>query len=296
MIRNILSTTAVALMVAVAGCVAGQSQIGNAGEDVDLEGDEGGIRGTVTDDRLVPLPNATVLSPTLRINATSDAEGLFVLRPVPPGSHRFYVQRVGFESTSRVVEVAPGVLTQQTFSLKPLPSVQPAMYSRSRDGILGCGFTLGLGANVCSAISTNVNFSQYDTYRFNWEALGPIPGWQAAIFELEWQSRQALAHSLQQIWEVQECQNDANSRFGGSNGQSPLRIRIDQAKIQDVLRTVEFSNCGVAMQNCNEGFCKLQSRVFPGPNTVVVQQPYTTYFTEFYFDPGPEDFSAVANK
>lgn len=292
---NRLNVTAlVAVLVAISGCAGAGSQAITS-NDPQLPGEAGGIQGTVTDDNLVPLPNATILSPTLGVNATTDAQGMFVLQPVPPGSHWFYVQRVGFETASRVVGIEAGTMVQQTFSLTPLPSVEPVMYSRAMDGILGCGFTFGLGANVCSAISTNINFSAYDTYRFNWDALGPIPGWQAAVFELEWVSRQALAHSLQQIWEVQECQNDANSRFGASSGNSPLRVRVDQARIQEVLRTVELSNCGVAMQNCNEGFCKLQSRVFPGANTVIVQQPYTAYFSEFYFDPGPEDFSAIAN-
>ena len=83
----------------------------------------GTVRGTVVaGDSGDPLPGANVAvrrpaDSTLVQGATTDSTGRFVIRDVPPGTHRVVASFVGFAPRSRRVEVAAGATTLRPFRL-----------------------------------------------------------------------------------------------------------------------------------------------------------------------------------
>lgn len=69
------------------------------------------LRGTVRDDRLVPVANATVKLVAADTSARTDSLGRFTLGRLPAGTQTVEVRRVGGALVSKVVELRPGDVT-----------------------------------------------------------------------------------------------------------------------------------------------------------------------------------------
>lgn len=75
------------------------------------------LTGTVRDETNRPLPGATVNVKDLSKGTTTDAEGNFTLGGLKPGSHTVTVRFIGYQETTRVINIS-GV-TRVSFQLQP---------------------------------------------------------------------------------------------------------------------------------------------------------------------------------
>ncbi len=76
----------------------------------------GTIRGQVTDTRNVPLMGVAVYIPHSPHGTVTDAEGLFVLKDVPPGTHPLVFELLGYQSDTVTITLSAG----QTLTLHPV--------------------------------------------------------------------------------------------------------------------------------------------------------------------------------
>ena len=87
----------------------------------------GQVRGRVFDEFGASLPDAVVefepadpASGLKRFGATADSRGRFDFEAVPPGSYKVSARARGYETTTIVEELKPGVQSEVTIVLKPL--------------------------------------------------------------------------------------------------------------------------------------------------------------------------------
>ncbi len=76
----------------------------------------GQIRGQVTDDRHQPLVGVSVYIPHTPYGSMTDAEGLFILKNIPPGTYTVVVELLGYRPDSVQVTVRAG----QTVTIGPI--------------------------------------------------------------------------------------------------------------------------------------------------------------------------------
>jgi TonB-linked SusC/RagA family outer membrane protein len=80
----------------------------------------GTITGTITSDAGQPVSGVQVFVPGRGIGATTDAEGHFTIRGVPPGTYQLRAQRIGFEPRSTQVTVGANQTITADFALSQL--------------------------------------------------------------------------------------------------------------------------------------------------------------------------------
>ncbi len=301
------------MIAALSGCVAeGTTAAVAAPEAQPAEFDEtnGGIEGLVHDDNLLPVQNAIVaLGDLPEIQTTTDEAGRFSLSHVPAGQHPLYVSALGFNSAGKSIEVASGVVTQVDIILVLIPIETPFYEIKTQSGLFGCGMswrppTVYQGVAVCGALEEVGDPTNADNFLLVWETTGPVEAWSAGVFETVWTSNQAFGSSLSINWEANGCANVAAARFARTAGHSPLRGRLAGEEFAEKMDNVTGESCN-GNNECSFEECKLMTRVFSSPETLgtaspadvgfTFQQVFHQYLTEFYYDDGPEQFSAVVD-
>jgi TonB-linked SusC/RagA family outer membrane protein len=105
-----------AVAATAAGAFAAAAQEGAAAGPV------GTVSGQVVNvDTKVPLQNAMVLITGTKLGASTNADGRFVIRNVPAGSHTVRVQLLGFSPVEQAVTVAAGQTATVDIALKEVP-------------------------------------------------------------------------------------------------------------------------------------------------------------------------------
>ena len=86
-----------------------------------LAAQSGSVQGRVTTTAGAGLDGATVAVEGTALRATTDGDGAYVVRGVPPGQRTVRVRLIGYTATTAQVNVAPGGTATQDFSLARAP-------------------------------------------------------------------------------------------------------------------------------------------------------------------------------
>jgi hypothetical protein len=237
---------------------------------------------------------------------TTDESGAFTFGNLEPGTYPIFVQRLGYESAAKSVDVQAGAATAVSIELLKLRVADPFTLTYSQDGLVGCGVSVRpvVGVAVCGVLGIQpvVNTSQYDMFLLRWELPEPTEPWMTVIFETYWQSSQTLGRGLSVNWEIEDCPNNNDVTFADQTGQSPLYSYVDKDRIDEVIQNAaDGEGCGNSAERCNEEFCRIYSRTFATAETtgqavdvgVVFQQRYSQIVTAFYHEEAPQDYSAL---
>jgi hypothetical protein len=285
-----LAGSALLLIMAMAGCVQGDdagAQSTDGLDDVEPpSADEGQIKGSVVDDALAPVAGATVAILDLKpeVLTTTDEAGAFVLAKLAPGKYNLAVQKLGYESTAKVVSVAAGEVAEVQISLTPVPVYDEPYHQL----LIGEGY-FACGAYLIVTTWGNLHGCVWDDHkpRYNFEA--PQDGLFGIMQELEWERNTGVtAEELvlyMQYKAVCDPFCDAEKTYTSEQGPSPIRLYTDDFEEE----AKDFA----------EDPIPLSSVTFPGgrgpdpgdadPGTgpvVVFQQRMTHYITLFYWQHG----------
>jgi hypothetical protein len=151
----------IAISLFLAGCVAGESSTTPSttiAGPATVDESTGGIEGLVTDDQIAPIAGAMVgLTDAAGIETVTDAGGRFSLSNVPPGNHQLAVQKLGYESAAKKVDVVLGEVTQGLqIVLVPLAVKEPYPEVLIHKGIIknGVGVILTATCTNCGTAET----------------------------------------------------------------------------------------------------------------------------------------------
>lgn len=224
----------------LAGCVGG----GDA-EDVDpptasatatATQDSGAISGLITDEEGLPVAEAQVALIDADLEAMTDGAGTFTFNNLSAGSHKLIVQKLGYESVARTIEVALGEVTQVELTLAAVqvgqePYVVPMVF----EGIIQCSTNPYYPVNVCDGVTgedTSLFFLEIDESQAEWEE---------AVIELVWTPTTAATGQALEI-DVCDVQNtttaqaycsDSEHYWEFEGGESPLVMRLDDLPLEE---------------------------------------------------------------
>ncbi|MBI2077667.1 MAG: carboxypeptidase regulatory-like domain-containing protein [Euryarchaeota archaeon] len=298
---------------ALAGCVdSAATTTGSGGAPpvaapAEVDENTGAIEGIVHDDSLNPIAGAVVAvgAPPV-VETVSDATGRFSLSKVPPGTHSLYAQKLGYDAFVKSVGVVVGEVLQADILLVPTAIMEGWHNILHEVGLLGCALSWRpavqySGVSACGAVE-----SPYDRFLIVWKLTGKVEEWKSVVFEAEWRSTQPVGAGLSINWEVNGCSNVGTARFARTQGQSPVRARLDDVQLEDRLENVTSGTCGKSVCSSTTKKCELFSRSFSYPDTLgtsspadvgfTFQQKHDLYIAEFYNEVSSVDFSSIADK
>lgn len=105
----------VLIALTVAGGVEAQEKVGAGAQAANF----GEVVGVVTDSvTQEPLQGAAIILDSTDLGAPSDAEGHYRIKKVPPGAYTMTVRFIGYEATSRRIDVSAGKSTRVDVRLR----------------------------------------------------------------------------------------------------------------------------------------------------------------------------------
>lgn len=240
--------------------------------ELDVTEDTGAIRGLVLDPTIVPIEGARIALIGESKETVSDAEGAFAFDALEPGTYFMEISKVGYESAQQSALVVAGEERPDIVKVRlvPDPESLPLVDTQSWTGYLQCGVGSPAGSlNPCFETGSE------NTHNFT---VSGVPDY--VQIEAAWKGTNVLGDSLS-IGILDP--NGLASNFAGADCASPCVFRVDRETL---------------VANLGEDFTQYMVRVFPGsgednPASVVVEQEFTIYATEFHRIEPDEDWLFV---
>lgn len=278
----------VLLAVALSGCAKGSANpaeapgSSNVIEATDGQAGGGTIEGVVTDDTLLPLAGAMVAIVGLEGVAVTGEDGAFAFRGLAPGGYVVQVNRLGYDSVSKRIDVAAEETIPVQVILAPIvlkaiyvDVVQLNMFMGCGGGLLLTSFTGG-----CAWTSTDVA-EDHNVTRDVVSVVG----------ELIWQQTAVLSSTRMTLTVGHNESRDAagftgfDHDYAEATGPSPVRVQKD-AKFK-----------GITDAESDEGLF-MRFRVWTPSSAdslplLVLEQPLTVWSSMFYGEPATEEYSAL---
>jgi hypothetical protein len=309
----VIGTVLTLLTMALSGCAGSNDSSSARGVVVpsaapaEFDATTGGIEGQVVDDQFLPIVGATVGILQLSVTTQTDAAGRFSFSKIEPGAYDLAAGLVGYDSYLTKVTVVAGEVRRVDITLVPLAITEPYQILQHQRGLFGCGASWRpavavSGIAACGLLSLLGDLNTYDKFLLVWN-LGnsTAQGWNASVFEMQWNTNQAVGKGLNMIWEVNGCSNVGSARFSSVQGRSPLKGVADDGIVD---RITKGTTCSGSTNRCNVDKCDIQSRVFSSPDSVgssypadigfTFQQQFDQYHTAFFHSPPPDDYTALA--
>lgn len=263
----------------LAGCAGNETQaIVPPPTSAQATEDSGAISGNVVNEEDLPVEGATVALIEADVEMITDKDGGFAFNNLTAGSFKIVVQKLGYESAARSVEVQLGEVTSVDIQLRTLEiSVDPYVVPHVFEGLIQCSVNPYYLLNVCDGVTGD------DTSLFFFEVLPSQDEWQEVLFELTWTPTTAATGQALEI-NVCDVQNtttaeavcsDAAHYWEYQGGENPQVLRLDDLPLEETT----FFQVAVGA-----------NWLSPSP---AVQQQFTLYVSHCYVEECSEEFTAL---
>ncbi len=243
---------------------------------------EGNLVGTVVGDTQNPVPGATVgLLRNASFNTTVAQDGTYTLSDVPAGEHLIHADADGFIGQTFSVRIKSAQTTVLDITLQPEPIDTPYHESQEFGGLLDCAFV------VASADTPHrLPCVQIDPNARSILSIDIQPEPVRVLIEITWEASQPLAESLYASAKSSGLGHQ-NQVLGDREGENVLRLDIPEPVLE------RFYGDGGEMEVNVTAAPSLgdEEGVAIG---AAIEQEFTMVVTQFFIDPGAEDFSAVS--
>jgi hypothetical protein len=315
-------TVALLIMSALfAGCLGGDDLASDDDTIDERQEGTGTVTGSIFTLDLQPINNAQVRlvqGEHIASEGTTDPQGRYTLRNVEPGEYRLQVSAACCRENVRVINVVEDETTTADLQLEPwteddlqIPRVERYEWT----GFLACtlrffnppgphhdmdvdGIPLGVsGVNVCGLVEIvpailGEDPITDDDFLHVFEA---GPGLKTVVGGMEWRAPgAALGDELAITMEVNGRPNQA-PRYASTVGHSPLEFRADAGHVvENYEEEIDDHNIHQYEFDNLEDNLELMFRIFAGGMmNIVYQQQFTVYYDLYYWEPAPEDATAL---
>lgn len=258
-------------VVAVAGCVEGDNSAETAAAtSTDAGPDRGLIEGQVVDEETLPVADASVAIIDEALETTTDEDGVFVFEGVAPGAKTVFIQKLGFESIGKTVQVNAGETSQVSVTLEAIQVADPWMETFVGDGFMTCQWSTPV---VKSRIACD-EIGDPEKSTFDWMVQ---PGLLETLTETVWEQTSALSPEYIEL----------DHRFDDDCKECNV-----VKKSPHVHKSTDYDD------DFDEETELTESYWLPFGNTsqpviFAFQQKFTVYTSAFYHQPVPAGFSAA---
>lgn len=299
--------------VVLAGCLGGGEP-----SDVDtppdpsgpagFDDETGGIEGFVVDEESQPVADAQVGILQLDLETATDENGRFAFDNVPPGKQAVVVQKLGYESVSRVVDVVAGQSSEIQLAITAIVVHTPYYESIPKEGLFECTWRHVLGSGPCGYLgglnSTTGNPLQEHVFtnskrKWNYDAAA---GALTVINEAVWTQNTAATGDNLRIF-FSYANRTASHTFCQTDGFSPLTLEWEREEVDEEGECLTGGSGGLSeMDTIPEEGLKVQTFVSVGATqtpvggvnaAIALDQRFEIWFSLFYWEQAPEGFSAL---
>lgn len=298
LLRNVRPTTLAILLLTMglAGCAGGDgdTQSATLSTPTGPDHETGAVQGVVVGDEGLPVPNVTVViqlsDGSSEPSDRTDENGAFEIAGLPAGSHKIFLERLGYESVARPVTVVAGETTELEFTIMPIEVTEVFHTTEILAGFIGCSITViypagspGYTAWQCGDVAGNEPWYPNHEPYLNWTVPEDVV---THLLELTWEPASSSADQLR--WQIAtnlDCYLNlcfVGGEYQTQGGPAPLEYRLEDGEgLPDDLPS------------------PFMSRVSSGPATttspvrVVIEQPFEQYTSSWFGEPAPETWTAL---
>lgn len=310
MVRTQLLLALIALLAApLAGCVGGGegSQAGGPDAPADVDDETGAVAGIITDSEARPVAGVTVaLIGAEDIQSTTDEAGSFTLSNVPPGTYTLAVQKLGFESVAKSVNVVAGQTTDVQVTLEAIAVKEPYMETWADKGYFECSWSIYFARGPCFFPGPQV-LTDNNKRAFNYMV---NEGAMTVIVEMSWEQTTAATGDAMSMF---LSYTDRTTSHWYCHGESPSPVFMEWERddpddeegecLTGSSQTPSDEPQGVPLEGqeltarANTG----RNNDLPGSDIgfglgAAFQQSFEVYFSNFYWEYAPEDYTGIPDQ
>jgi hypothetical protein len=296
----------------LAGCAGGPEATAADDEAVagpaEFDDQTGGVEGIVLDDEDLPVAGAQVALIEAAVETLSDASGKFALSNVPPGRYTLAVQKLGYQSDARSIEVVQGQPTTVQVALVKIVLHTPYQQVWGDTGYFECSSTLLGSTGPCGFLpfvgSTPVQDLWTENKRHWVYNVGP--GTMSVFNEMTWnQGSFATGETLRITFSYEN--RTTSHWYCGATGTDPVVMQWERSFDDGQPDWEGAGECRTGGDQLPDGQPEsipmegheLRSFVNTGPSSVngnvglALGQSFDIWFSVFYWEPAPEGWSAL---
>ncbi len=254
------------------------------------------IRGVVVDETITPVKGVTVklfqgTEQLAKVNTGSN--GAFKFLGLADGFYRLTAQREGYDKAETQVDLQIGGPASLRMQITARPPIVPIHTLIEWDGFVSCStYTIvvyvSAGCGFLSIVTGNPR--EIDRYRNFWDETmepGIAPDWLQA--ELYWEANQIAGEGLWlHPWLYNPDQSGRKS-LRGVEGTSPLMLAMDGVAIHE--HGIGGAT-NVSMPHAM-GYGIWAGSADPLTPSIVIEQPFTMYFSLLYHQTPPEGWMFI---
>lgn len=318
--RGVVAALSLVLVV-LSGCSGGEGG-GADGDtsfedfDVEVTATTGAIRGVVVDERITPIPDATVklTGSNTEQSATTDTEGRFAFSNLAPGTYFLAVSALLHSPSQTSVDVVAGVADPPITKvlLSRLFDQQPFTEQTKIDGFIQCnqagivyasapcitdvtglaGGTANGTVPGCTASGCAPQLRRVLTEQRGFRtSVGP--GWQVMLLEMVWEESSETFERMGITFSFNETQRPASHWYARSDSTSPLRMEMRVGVAGPDEQIPEGTPELIPAEGHSDLYYFVGVRSSGGVPAVAVNQPFQLFTTYFYYGLPPEGWSVV---
>jgi hypothetical protein len=238
------------------------------------------LEGIVKGPELFPLEGALVKLNGFEENRTTDEGGYYRFESLPPRDYTITASKEGYRPKAQRAILEDDKIFQLDFVLEEVPLERP--YDRTQDfrGLISCQAAYQTNPDTTQRPNCGSNDPQNKQFKdFDFG-----PGAAQIQIELLWEPASSAAKILTI---TVESLGDNAIQFAHDRGESPIKAVVSQSL---VTRNLPDGGRIRVLAESAPSVTGDESALDVG---LALQQPFVLYFTVFYIEPGPPNFSAI---
>lgn len=308
MVRLQVLVPLVALLAApLAGCVGGDGlENAGPGDSAQFDEESGAIQGIITDTEARPVAGVTVaLIGAEDVQATTDDSGSFTLSNVAPGTYTLAAQKLGYESVAKSVTVNAGETAQLQLTMEAIALEEAYMETWADKGYFECSWSIVIARGPCffpgPQVLTDNNKREFNymvdegvmtvVVEMTWEQTTATTGEAMSLFlsytdrtTSHWYCQGESASPVVMKWERDEPDEEEGECLTGGEqtpSDEPQGIPLEGQEL------TARANGGASDTLPNPGGFGIG---------VAFQQSFEIYFSNFYWEKAPADYTGVPDQ
>lgn len=297
-----LAAGLVIVLVAFAGCVGEEAEPAGGGPPTFDPDSTGRVVGKVVDTELQPVASAQVGLVGTDFLSQTDQSGAFEIAGVEPGTYTLAVQKLGFESAAVQVNVVAGEDVRTDVTIAAIALKEAYSETWADKGYFECSWSIVIARGPCFFPGPQIP-APNNKREFNY----PVgEGVSTVMVEMSWEQTSVATGDAMSLF-LSYTDRTTSHWYCNAESPSPVQLRWERGELDDdegecvsggeQLPSDEPQTIPLEGQELTSRANGGASDTLPNPGGfgfgVALQQSFDIYFSNFYWEAAPEDYTGI---